>query len=344
MSRVHHPQLLENVFVVELATVIAAPSACAILADHGATIIKIERPGGDSFRSGRSMFQNDNRGKLSISLDLNLPKGMEILLKLIESADVFVTNLRQSALKKLKIDYEVLRKINSKLIYAMMTGYGLQGPDANSPGYDVGAFWARSGVMDISKSNDETNLPARYPGGNGDHTTSLSLVAAILGGLFYKQRYGHGQLVETNLFMNGIWTLATPITAYTGLKSSQFRSSRSYSYNPCLNNYTCKDGKMIQMLGQQPMRHFDNMMRALGIFDMVNNSKIDLKRWVKGEVKGDELKKARIDLIALCDKSFLKHTREEWAKIFDENDVWYERVQSYEEVISDVSNKTTNTN
>ena len=253
MSRVHPstPQLLENVRIIELATVIAAPSACAILSDHGANVIKIERPGGDSWRNGLAMFENDNRGKRSISLNLNHKFGMEIFINLIKSADVFVTNLRQSALKKLNIDYETLKNINSKLVYTMMTGYGLTGPDANNPGYDVGAFWARSGVMDISKSNDETKLPARYPGGNGDHTTALSIIGAILGGLFYKERYGRGQLVETNLFMNGIWTLSTAISAYTGLKSSQFRSSRTSSYNPCLNNYTCKDGKMIQMLGRK---------------------------------------------------------------------------------------------
>ena len=86
---------------------------------------------------------------------------------------------------------------------------------------------------------------------------------------------------------------------------------------------------------EQASRHFDNMMKALGIYEKVNNSNLDLKRWTKGEIKGDALMEARIDLIALCDKSFLKHTREEWADIFDKNNVWYERVQSYEEVIDD---------
>ena len=86
---------------------------------------------------------------------------------------------------------------------------------------------------------------------------------------------------------------------------------------------------------EQALRHFDNMMKALGIYEKVNNSNLDLKRWTKGEIKGDALMEARIDLIALCDKSFLKHTREEWADIFDKNNVWYERVQSYEEVIDD---------
>ena len=94
---------------------------------------------------------------------------------------------------------------------------------------DIGAFWARSGAMDIARSNDDDAPPARYPGGNGDHTTGLSLLSAILGGLFYRERTGRGQRVEASLFLSGIWTLATPITAFSGLGSKQFRSSRTVS-------------------------------------------------------------------------------------------------------------------
>jgi crotonobetainyl-CoA:carnitine CoA-transferase CaiB-like acyl-CoA transferase len=185
-------------------------------------------------------------------------------------------------------DYKTLSKQRPRLIYAWLTAHGMQGPDVDQPGYDIGAFWARSGLMDLLRSSDEPGgMPPRYPGGNGDHTSSLSLIAAVMGALFHRERTGKGQLVETSLLKNGIWTLATPITAFSGMKSRQFRSPRRTAYNPCLNNYTCKGGRQVQLLGQQPLRHFEPLLAALGLRDRVLGSNLDINKWIQGEIKGE---------------------------------------------------------
>eukprot|EP00450_Noctiluca_scintillans_P036720 CAMPEP_0194538286 /NCGR_PEP_ID=MMETSP0253-20130528/77768_1 /TAXON_ID=2966 /ORGANISM="Noctiluca scintillans" /LENGTH=251 /DNA_ID=CAMNT_0039384383 /DNA_START=38 /DNA_END=790 /DNA_ORIENTATION=+ len=220
-------RLLEGVRVVELATMIAAPSAVAMLADHGADVIKIERPGGDTWRSAKTMFVQDNRGKRSVCLDLHQAAGMQFFLKLLDTSDVFVTNVRPKALAKLGIDYSRIQSRCPRLVYAVFTAYGMTGPVAEKPGYDAGAFWARTGLMDLSRANDTDALQARYPGGNGDHTAALGLLAGIFGALFHASRTGAGQFVEANLLHTGLWTMATPIAAWSGMQSKQFRTPRT---------------------------------------------------------------------------------------------------------------------
>ena len=123
--------------MLDLATVIAAPSTAAMLADFGADCVKIEPPGGDSWRSGGAMFANDNRGKRSVCLDLTSAEGRGVLLQLVERADVVVTNMRPKALRKLGCDYESLRAANPKLIFAVLTAHGLRGPDVDKPGCEM---------------------------------------------------------------------------------------------------------------------------------------------------------------------------------------------------------------
>lgn len=279
------------------------------------------------------MFVQDNRGKRAVCIDLQQDEGMEAFLRLLASADVFVTNLRARALAKLGLDYETLSERFPRLVYAMLTGYGLKGPEADSPGYDVGAYWARSGVADLIRSNDQA-APGRYPGGNGDHASGASLFTAILGGLFHRERSGRGQLVETSLFLNGIWSLATPITAWTGHKSLQFRTPHEQYYNVCLASYECKGGKLIQLLGQEPLRHFSKLMKSLGL-DEVLGTEMDMNRWVAEGFKGERLMAQRRKLVALLDARFLTKTREEWARIFSEHGVWSEIVQPYQELLHD---------
>ena len=142
-----HTKLLEGITVIEMATVIAAPSCAAILSDLGANVIKVERPGGDTWRSSKSMFENDNRGKRSVCIDITDEAGKEMLFKLLDQADVFVTNIRGQALTKLGCDYKTLSARYPRLIFGWLTAHGMEGPDVDLPGYDIGAFWARSGEL-----------------------------------------------------------------------------------------------------------------------------------------------------------------------------------------------------
>ena len=178
--------LLKGLKVVEFASYIAAPGAACMLGDWGADVIKVERPGGDSMRhvfadlktelNGNPTFDLDNRGKRAVVLDVGKPEGREALSRLAASADVFITNVRPAALKRAGLDDETLRAANPRLVYTIVTGYGLEGPDAHKPGFDVTAFWARAGVahMTAPKGMD----PFILRSGFGDHITTLATVSA----------------------------------------------------------------------------------------------------------------------------------------------------------------------
>ena len=143
-------KILDGINVIDLSTVIAAPACASTMADFGATVTKIEPPGGDSWRSSGAagaMFQQDNRGKRSVCLDLTKPEGYEVFLKMLETTDVLITNMRGKALQKLNCDYETLSALKPCLIFAMLTTHGLEGPDVDLPGYDIGVrYWGVLGA------------------------------------------------------------------------------------------------------------------------------------------------------------------------------------------------------
>ncbi|MDZ4053515.1 MAG: CoA transferase, partial [Phenylobacterium sp.] len=190
--------ILKGLKVVEFATYIAAPGAAGILGDWGAEVIKIERPGGDDMRhvfadaksdlGANPTFEMDNRGKRSIVLDIGKPEGREAVAKLATGADVFITNVRPASLKRAGLDEASLRPANPRLIYALVTGYGMEGPDAHKPGFDVTAFWSRAGVARMTTPKGEDPFLLRT--GFGDHITSLATTSAILAALYEREQTG----------------------------------------------------------------------------------------------------------------------------------------------------------
>jgi crotonobetainyl-CoA:carnitine CoA-transferase CaiB-like acyl-CoA transferase len=244
--------MLDGLIVVELATVIAGPCTCALLADMGATVIKVEPPAGDSFRlmgvNPRTQqtsygeawgdgFEHCNRGKRSVVLDFRQATDQAAMLQLLAGADVFVTNVRKDGLKNLGLDFDSLHTAHPRLIYGHLTAWGLGGPDESYPGYDVGesktsaniitphlphflpahagAFWAASGLMDYVSPNDETATPApRFPGGLGDQTTAVHLLAGVLGALYDREKTGEGQFVEACLYRAGMWTMGERLDSF----------------------------------------------------------------------------------------------------------------------------------
>lgn len=204
--------MLEDVKVVELATYIAGPATAGLMADWGADVVKIEAAGGDPIRWNRPPafeggstpnFEFDNRGKRSIVVDYRRPEGREVVLRLAEQADVFVTSLRPGALRRAQLDYERLCSLNPRLVYASVTGYGLSGPLADQAAFDVTAFWARSGIL--GEMTPRGGAPPTGRPGTGDHATALATALGIMAALVARQRTGRGQLVESSLLKAGAY-------------------------------------------------------------------------------------------------------------------------------------------
>ena len=203
---------MNGVKVVEIGVWVAGPAAGGILADWGADVIKIEPPGvGDPARLFMKMlggdlpynppFEMDNRGKRSVVIDLTTSEGREIALELLDSADVFLSNVRPAALARLGLGPESLRERNPRLIYASVTGYGQEGPDADRAAYDIAAFWARSGIA--ASLTAPGGQPPFQRGGMGDHNAGLATAAAISAALFDRERTGVGRFVATSLLRQG---------------------------------------------------------------------------------------------------------------------------------------------
>ena len=209
--------LLEDIRVIDAASFIAGPAAATIMSDYGAEVIKIEPPEiGDSLRwlisRGRMSegpenycWQLTSRNKKSIALNLKDKDAQEILIDLVKTADVFITNMPFPIRERLKIRSEDIRPFNERLIYASMSGYGEVGPDANRTAYDSLAWWARSGLMDFVRPSSAAPLAWSTPG-MGDHPTATALFGAIMTALYRRERTGKGTEVSTSLMANGAWS------------------------------------------------------------------------------------------------------------------------------------------
>ncbi len=277
-------KLLEGVKVVELATFIAAAGAGRFLADCGATVIKVEAAKGDPLRytapsEGRplDMYENttwdlENGNKLCISLNTKDEKGKEALFKLLEDADVFITNWRPQALERSGLDYETLKEKFPKLVYAMCTGYGEFGPDKDLPGFDFTAFFARGGYLESLRQRGEK--PMNIIPGAGDHNVAMNLAAGILAALYHAKVTGKGEKVETSLFESAIYNMGMMIQAanYDGFARTYPINIRE-SANPFNACWNTKDDRYIQTVCPDYNTYFDKFMTALGREDLIGNDR-----------------------------------------------------------------------
>jgi crotonobetainyl-CoA:carnitine CoA-transferase CaiB-like acyl-CoA transferase len=327
---------MDGVRVVELGVWVAGPAAGGILADWGADVVKIEPPGvGDPARTFSSMlgadlpinpiFEMDNRSKRSIVIDLSLDEGRELALELIDRADVFVTNVRMSALVRLGLDHETLTARCPRLVYASISGYGLTGPDADRAAYDIAGFWARSGIAASLTS------PGQHPpfqrGGMGDHNAGLAAAAAVSAALFSREKSGRGQLVSTSLLREGLYTLSFDLSLGVRLGVPLQVAERKTMGNPCINNYADKDGRWFWIVGLEAERHWPPLARAVGHPEWIDDS-----RFATPAARAENA----AELIRLLDEIFASRTRSEWGGIFDaEEDLWWAPVQTIDEVLAD---------
>lgn len=327
--------MLEGIRVVELGVWVAGPSAGGLLADWGADVIKVEAPAGDPMRQMLQViighgepqsppFDLDNRGKRSVVLDLRTADGRAAMLALVDTADVFLTNLRPEAVEELGLAPEALLERNERLVYASVTGYGRAGPDAGRAGYDVGAFWARSGIAHSTAPDGEP--PPALRGGLGDHVTGLTITAGILAALLERERSGQGQLVETSLLRAGIYCLGWDVGLQLRFGKAAPTSPRTQNINPMVNCYQAGDGRWFWLLGVESQRHFPNLCRA-----------IERDEWITDErfASARDRRHHAAELIVALDERFATRTRDEWTAAFDRHEVWWAPVNTLDDVVED---------
>ncbi len=327
---------LAGIRIVELGVWVAGPAAAGIAADWGADVIKIEARAGDPMRrmlavtggGGDTLpsppFDLDNRGKRSVVLDLESDEGRAAMHKLLASADVFLTNLRPDAVERLGLGPDALRAAHPRLVYASVTGYGREGPETWRAGYDVGAFWARSGLAALAVPPDEPQI--QFRGGVGDHITAITMLSGILGALLQRERTGEGTLVETSLLRTGIYCLGWDLGIKLRFGKLADTAPRTKQTNPMINVYRTADDRWFWLLGVEADRMWPKLLAA-----------IDRKPWADDE-RFTNARQRRYNceaLIAELDALFATKTRDEWTARFDEHDVWWAPVNTPDDLLSD---------
>ena len=263
---------LQGVRVVEVGVWVAGPAAGAILADWGADVIKIEPPGGDPARTFQRMlggdlptnppFELDNRNKRSVVVDLATDEGRDVAARLVDGADVFLTNIRRSALARIGLDDERLLARNPRLVYGLITGYGTEGPEADEPAYDIAAWWSRAAIAALLTPPGGA-LPFQR-GGMGDHTVAMTAAGMISAALVARERTGRGQLVSTSLLRQGAYTIGFDLNTALMWGQGIRVGTRTAMGNPCINNYTAGDGRRFWIVGLEGERHWPPLARAVG--------------------------------------------------------------------------------
>ena len=326
---------LDGVKVVELATHVAMPIAARIMGDWGAHVIKIENPKGDPWRlfgfnygipitdEENIIFSMQNSNKELISIDLKDEKGREVLFKLLEDADVFLTNVRNRSLAKLGLDHEALMAKFPKLVYYYFNGYGEKGAMKDVPGFDLAAFWSSCGIL--KGWSFEGQLPPMPSCGFGDMVCGSMIANGVLAALYSAKNTGKGVYATSSLYGTGIWYNYGDVM----LRQPQYakRANRPPVYERCGNPFTwiyrCGDGESVFMGGLDFNTAYDKCMRVLGLEEIMDDP---VNRNPKSRVNGAH------PLFPIVLETFKKKSAAEWAKLFAEADIVCQRLMGAEEV------------
>ena len=274
-------RVLDGVKVLDVASFIFGPACAATMADFGADVIKVEAPGiGDPYRYVHKslpfppneldyLFQQDNRSKRGVVVNLTVDGGRDVFMRLVEWADVIITNFPPRVLATLRIRYEDLLATNPKLIYAQVTGFGEAGAEMDKPGYDATAYWARTGLMDSVRAKGAE--PALSLGGMGDHPSALALLSGVMLALYRRERTGKGGKVSSNLMANGAWAASAIIAGALAGAPALEQIDRIAPPNALVNTYVTRDGRWILLAAVQQEKDFPRVMKALGREDLIND-------------------------------------------------------------------------
>ncbi|MFM7735890.1 MAG: CaiB/BaiF CoA transferase family protein, partial [Alphaproteobacteria bacterium] len=327
---------LSGIKVVEIGFWVAGPATAGLLSDWGADVVKIEPPsGGDPFRGiflsavgievpFNPPFELDNRGKRSVVLDLKTEEGRELARRLVDGADVFVSNLRPGALERMGLDPETLRGRNPRLVYCSVTGYGVDGPDRDRPAYDIGAFWSRAGVAAMLTAPG--GEPPVQRGGMGDHTTAIAAASAVCAALFARERSGVGQHVVASLLRTGLYVMGWDVAPRLLSGYIAGPGTRRDTPNPITNGYRAGCGRWFWLIGLEADRHWPDVCRAIERPDLVSDPfTVDIVARRKNAPA----------VVALLEQAFAARPLDEWAGIFDREGVWWAPVQDCDDIARD---------
>lgn len=337
MAELNKP--LQGIKVVELSMMVAGATCGRMLADWGADVIKVENTGiGDTFRKWPAtvgapvaddcnpMFDSLNANKRAISIDLKTSEGRKLMYKLLDDADVFLTNIRTKGLEHMGLDYSTLKARFPKLVMAQLTGYGEKGPDKDKPGYDNVAFWARGGFMYSQVIYDgDKCYPMYMPMGFGDTACAIAMMAGITSALLGVKNSGKGDRVVISLYGTAMWMANILITGTQfGYKYPKTRSLSSPFGAP----YKCKDGRWFMPQVVQFNRDAPIFYRLLGVPEMAENPVyMSRPNFNKEEICAPVVKQ--------FEKIFATKTSKEWEALFNEKDLCCEILATYEETLED---------
>jgi len=327
----------DNIFsglkVVDFASFIAGPGAAVILSDFGADVIKVEPPSGDFWRHGHQIppqpqakdaypWHLSNRNKRGITLDLKSPRAQQILERLVKWADVLIVNTPHPARKKLKLEYDDVAQWNSRLIYADLTGFGEKGPDAGLPGFDITSYWARSGLLSMTR---DAGAPPTWPvAGSGDNATAVGIYSAIVTALYRRERTGKGSYVTTSLLAEGVWSASVSIQA--ALCGAKFFAphDRKSPANAAMNVYRASDGTWFVLLITPDK--MAAVAKAIGRADLLTDPRFSDPTKLLANMP---------QLAAILDDVFGAQPMAHWYEVFNNVHVTFGPVRGPQEVIED---------
>jgi crotonobetainyl-CoA:carnitine CoA-transferase CaiB-like acyl-CoA transferase len=322
---------LEGIRILEVAQWWFVPSAGALLADWGAEVIKIEHPEvGDPQRglvtSGllpaggfNFMWEQPNRGKKSVGIDIKTDGGRELVYELAKQSDVFLTSFLPEARRKLRIDVEDIRGVNPKIIYARGSGQGVRGPDAERGGYDGASYWARGGIASAITGAGHDGPPVSQRPAFGDSIGGMTIAGGIASALFKRERTGEPSVIDISLLAVAMWNISADLTMAKalealGMKGGLPKMDRKRVPNPIVNAYPTKDGRWIMLIMLQSDRNWPDLCRHLEREDLIDDPRFDT---------AENRAKNGAACVEVLDEIFLSRTLEEWKQALATTDgVW----------------------
>jgi crotonobetainyl-CoA:carnitine CoA-transferase CaiB-like acyl-CoA transferase len=337
--------IFENLKVVDVSQVAAVPMTARIMADFGADVIHVENPEtGDMFRhileglrvgiqtDFNYVFEHYNRNKRSMTLDLTNEKAQKILHRLLESADVFTTNLRPYELERYHLEYETVKEINPRIIAAYLTGLGEKGKERNTPAYDHTAYWARGGIPHRIRAttpplqNPKIAAPA-FINSFGDHVACLSLLSGVFLALYDREKTGQGRKVTASLLQSAVhqlsWDLAAALN--TG-EDYPIMDIEEVNVNPLVGQYLTKDNRWLIFCAVHTERYLPPFMKVMGLGELLDDPRFEI---IDGEIQNHQI------LREIMRERFLTKTLDEWKILFNTERIPYSPEQTLLEVIND---------
>lgn len=325
---------LDGVTVIDFTIYLAGPSAGKILADWGARVIKIEPPGGEPGRwmGGTLGMRTDeesnpfwevfNSGKESISINMKTAKGKKIMDRLLKKANIFISNCRLSALKKLGLDYETMSAAHPHIIWGQLSGYGLKGREALKPGFDAAAFFSRTGaLLDLAEKGGS---PLTNPFGLGDIPAGLALAGGVVACLHKQATEGRGERVVTSLYATGIWHSACLIQSTW--HGDDWPKSRKKPFSPLCNSFLCRDGVWMYVTIMDYARHFPALCKITGSDNMLDDDRFKTEAALR--LHNEEFTK-------IMDETYISKNYEEWDLLLSQADIVHDRIRHFKEVSQD---------